>query len=345
MAYPQFARTPSRRASMHSVHDNGFGPASFDEPFYPAGNYDDPYQQQDYHAYQPPPGVMHGIPREHRAPSPVPYHPGLSPSPSPSPPPRTPFHPGSGVSVPVQREPTPFHPAYDEGSLEESPLMSEPETYFTGRTRSRSFSAGPYGAPPLGSYPSQHYDMKYPRMPTPAPGSFIHQVPVVTPPLGMPGSVPMSMVNGMAGPMVSGMMPGMSMSMGTNMRTGSKIKFVARGAGGKSGVLLSEVLDRGRHGVEMSKRYRYRYYNLRLSARGLLYVRIRWNGYPPLSYEIPVTVTSGDYVSMSGLARRLGRAVLHYLQSNGTVISSKRILLHRLEEETPGVWLPIFSTI
>lgn len=41
---------------------------------------------------------------------------------------------------------------------------------------------------------------------------------------------------------------------------------------------------------------------------------LQWNGYQPMSYEIPVTVTSGDYVSMSGLARRLGRAVLHYLQ-------------------------------
>ena len=35
MAYPQFARTPSRRASMHSVHDTGFGHSTFDEPFYP----------------------------------------------------------------------------------------------------------------------------------------------------------------------------------------------------------------------------------------------------------------------------------------------------------------------
>ena len=100
--------------------------------------------------------------------------------------------------------------------------------------------------------------------------------------MAMPGVPmgPMSMASGMSGPMVPGMMSGMP--MGSGMRTGSQIKFVASGAGGRSGILLSEALDRGRHSVEMSKRYRYRYYNLRLSARGLLYVRIRVRLFPCL---------------------------------------------------------------
>jgi len=40
---------------------------------------------------------------------------------------------------------------------------------------------------------------------------------------------------------------------------------------------------------------------------------LQWDGYTPLNYEIPVESYSG-LVDLSSLARRVARAVAHYLQ-------------------------------
>ncbi|KAH7888064.1 hypothetical protein F5I97DRAFT_1806184 [Phlebopus sp. FC_14] len=100
----------------------------------------------------------------------------------------------------------------------------------------------------------------------------------------------------------------------------SMIKFKRKGAF-TSGVTIGEA----QANVRLSGWDSYTLHDLNVDNRGKIYVNIRWPGYPPLNYEIPVDGYSG-YVDLQSLVRRVGRAVTHYLQfrslnlrpSNGT---------------------------
>lgn len=268
-----------------------FHGAALNDPMYHSGPYEEPYgasrgaygeafqpfpAQGGYAAYQPQPPLVHQ-------------------------------HQQYGV------------PPYAD-SYEDSPL-SEPAAFFPGHDhidRGRTLSTGPYGpavAPPLGSYPSQHYGMKNRsrRASTPGPGMY---------------GVPMAPVSLMAS------------DGGYHQRTGATIKFRAKGEY-HAGISLSDATG----DVPLSRSYRYSFHELRLGHRGRMFVRVRWNGYRPLNYEIPVTGYSDGWVNMQSLARRLARAIGHFLQTNAITIPWDRVILHRLEEETPGVWLPVLTTM
>lgn len=52
-------------------------------------------------------------------------------------------------------------------------------------------------------------------------------------------------------------------------------------------------------------------------------VCVQWPGYAPLNYEIPVD-GYGGYADLQSLARRVGRAVSHYLQVGRPIKVSSR---------------------
>ncbi|KAJ7638487.1 hypothetical protein FB45DRAFT_786791 [Roridomyces roridus] len=74
-----------------------------------------------------------------------------------------------------------------------------------------------------------------------------------------------------------------------------------------------------------------------------IHLRVRWNGYAPLTYEVPLDVYDGR-VSMDALSRRVARACVHYLQFNMVPVMYSRVELHHLEEVSYGVWQPMLST-
>ncbi|CAK5276073.1 unnamed protein product [Mycena citricolor] len=74
-----------------------------------------------------------------------------------------------------------------------------------------------------------------------------------------------------------------------------------------------------------------------------IHLRVRWSGYGPLTYEVPLDVYDGR-VSMQALARRVARACVHYLQMNMVPVMYSRVELHHLEEVAYGVWQPMLST-
>ncbi|KAF9246899.1 hypothetical protein BU15DRAFT_84498 [Melanogaster broomeanus] len=88
----------------------------------------------------------------------------------------------------------------------------------------------------------------------------------------------------------------------------SVLKFKRKGAF-RTGITLGEA----QANVRLSGWDSYTFSDLNVNSRGKIYVNVRWPGYPPLNYEIPVDGYSG-YVDIQSLARRVGRAVAHYLQ-------------------------------
>lgn len=118
-----------------------------------------------------------------------------------------------------------------------------------------------------------------------------------------------------------------------NSRGTGVIKFRTKGSF-SSGVTLSEVVS----GIRLAGEDKFRYHELNADARGRIYLKVRWNGYSSLTYEIPVD--EYDVIRLSTLARRVGRACIHFMQSNRIPISTDRVKLYYLEEIYPGTWQP-----
>lgn len=57
----------------------------------------------------------------------------------------------------------------------------------------------------------------------------------------------------------------------------------------------------------------YTLHDLHADWRRRIYLKVRWAGYAPLTYEVPLDVYDGR-VSMQALSRRVARACVHYLQ-------------------------------
>ncbi|KAJ7179488.1 hypothetical protein C8R46DRAFT_1173783 [Mycena filopes] len=87
----------------------------------------------------------------------------------------------------------------------------------------------------------------------------------------------------------------------------------------------------------------YTVQDLHADWRRRIYLRVRWAGYAPLTYEVPLDVRDGR-VSMQALSRRVARACVHYLQMNMVPVMYSRVELHHLEEISYGVWQPMLST-
>jgi len=52
-----------------------------------------------------------------------------------------------------------------------------------------------------------------------------------------------------------------------------------------------------------------------------------------------LSTDSSGYVNLQSLARRTARAIVHFMQVNGISLSSDRVMIHRLEEISPGIWI------
>ncbi|KAF8211498.1 hypothetical protein K438DRAFT_1568193 [Mycena galopus ATCC 62051] len=87
----------------------------------------------------------------------------------------------------------------------------------------------------------------------------------------------------------------------------------------------------------------YTLQDLHADYRRRIHLRVRWAGYSPLTYEIPLDVYDGR-VSMQSLSRRVARACVHYLQMNMVPVMHSRVELHHLEELSYGTWQPMLST-
>ncbi|KAG8218338.1 hypothetical protein J3R82DRAFT_3954 [Butyriboletus roseoflavus] len=108
---------------------------------------------------------------------------------------------------------------------------------------------------------------------------------------------------------------------------GRVLKFKRKGAF-RAGITVGEA----QANVRLSGLDSYTFQDLGVDARGKIYVNLRWPGYPPLNYEIPVDGYSG-YVDIQSLARRVGRAVTHYLQVAYPIwceVISNPAFIHRL---------------
>jgi len=113
------------------------------------------------------------------------------------------------------------------------------------------------------------------------------------------------------------------------------IKFRVKGSF-RSGLTLSEAVA----GVRVSNEEYLDAYTLQPDGRGRMFLKVRWAGYPSLTYEIPLDSYDGVSMRMSTLARRVGRACVHFIQVNGIPIHWDRVKLYHLEEVAPGTWQP-----
>ncbi|KAJ6457277.1 hypothetical protein C8R45DRAFT_1081926 [Mycena sanguinolenta] len=88
----------------------------------------------------------------------------------------------------------------------------------------------------------------------------------------------------------------------------------------------------------------YTLQDLHADQRGRIHVRVRWAGYSPLTYNVPLDVVNG-HVSMEALLRRVARACVDYLKSNMYPGMYSRVQLHHLEEIEHGVWQPMLHIL
>ncbi|TDL29766.1 hypothetical protein BD410DRAFT_780255 [Rickenella mellea] len=112
------------------------------------------------------------------------------------------------------------------------------------------------------------------------------------------------------------------------------IKFRMKG-GFRSGIYLADAMA----GARLSGGDFLKWHEMSPDPRGRVYLKIRWNGYTSLTYEIPVDSYEGR-VRMATLARRVARACLHFIQVNAIPVSMDRVKLYHLEEIMPGTWQP-----
>jgi len=119
---------------------------------------------------------------------------------------------------------------------------------------------------------------------------------------------------------------------------GRILKFKRKGAF-RAGITLGEA----QANVRLSDMDSFTLQDLGVDLRGKIYVNLRWPGYSPLNYEIPVD-GFGGYADIQSLARRVGRAVSHYVQANVIPIHWDRIEMQHLEELSIGMWHLKLST-
>ncbi|KAI0052583.1 hypothetical protein FA95DRAFT_1483081 [Auriscalpium vulgare] len=120
---------------------------------------------------------------------------------------------------------------------------------------------------------------------------------------------------------------------------GMHIKFRVKGSY-QGGVSLGEAMSN----VRLSNSSAYTFQDLKADRSGRITLRVRWSGYSSLTYEIPISgYDDGRSINLGSLARRVSRAVVHFLTANAINIPWDRVIIHRLEETSFGVWMPILT--
>jgi len=112
------------------------------------------------------------------------------------------------------------------------------------------------------------------------------------------------------------------------------IKFKSRGSLAK-GVSL---MDAG-NGVKLSGGDYVKWHEINADARGRIHLKVAWEGYSPMTYEIPVDGYD-NRVRLSSLARRVARAIHHFIKVNNIQYSWDRVKLYELQEVSRGTWQP-----
>lgn len=102
-----------------------------------------------------------------------------------------------------------------------------------------------------------------------------------------------------------------------------------------SGITLDQAISGA---VKMSGEH-IGWREINADASGNIVLRVEWPGYAARTYGIPVDARN-DRVRRSSLARRVGRACVHFMQESGIRLSSDRIKLYNIEEVSRGVWQP-----
>jgi hypothetical protein len=117
------------------------------------------------------------------------------------------------------------------------------------------------------------------------------------------------------------------------------IKFRLKGAN-HSGISVAEALDRQR----LSQSNGYLMHDIAPDMYGKISLKVRWSGYRSNTYNMPLSADYRGYVDLQSLARRSSRAIVHFMQSNGISLPWHRVVVHRLEEISPGIWIPVLTT-
>ncbi|KZP13078.1 hypothetical protein FIBSPDRAFT_869697 [Athelia psychrophila] len=115
------------------------------------------------------------------------------------------------------------------------------------------------------------------------------------------------------------------------------IKLKPKGAY-RSGLTIGDA----QANVRLSGNDAYSFRDLNADVRGRIAMKIRWAGYPSLTYDIPLD-GYGDRVNLQTLARRTARAVVHFLQTNIIPIHWDSVEMLRLEEVSHGTWQPVLA--
>jgi hypothetical protein len=208
--------------------------------------------------------------------------------------------------------PAAYPDSYDNSPLSDNYFPPPIDEGFSARGRTHSTGGG-FGppallpsAPPMTPYSSHHFSSKRSR-----------RASSVGPGMGLGGYTPDPYRR-----------PG-----------GVHVKFRLKG-GFRQGISLSEATDSAR----LSRSVSYATHDLAPDARGRITLKVRWAGFRSLTYEIPVSADYDGYVNLQSLARRIARAIVHFMTSNHIALSWDRVVLHRLEEITPGIWIPVLTT-
>ncbi|KAI0288256.1 hypothetical protein BC826DRAFT_916038 [Russula brevipes] len=118
------------------------------------------------------------------------------------------------------------------------------------------------------------------------------------------------------------------------------IKFRLKGAQ-HSGVSIAEI----HHGARISQGSGYLLHDVAPDMyHRKITLKIRWSGYRSNTYDIPLSGDYNGFVNLPSLARRTSRAIVHFMQQNGIRLPHDRVVVHRLEEISPGVWIPVLMT-
>ncbi|THH20286.1 hypothetical protein EW146_g1041 [Bondarzewia mesenterica] len=316
--WPRAAAT-SRRPSFSSTGQVGFG---FDNQYHTAGQFNDPYANGG--GYQevrgapirpatagprldvPPFNSSQPFPQQHYPPFPPgQIHQQYSTREQHPPSPNPPLLSQQPKSILKNRGPSLSRPAFDDSPQSDDyyPLDERPRTRSTGAYVPPPSSVLTAPAPAMTPFPSQ-----YSKRPRRSSTSSLY-APM---PMQMPMQAPMVQVDGYR--RVGGM----------------HVKFKVKNSY-RSGVSLSEAMGN----VRLSSSHEYTFHDLKTDHRGRLMLKVRWNGFRSLMYEIPVSGQNHDhgrYINMQSFSRRIARAIVHFLAANAIHIPWDRVILHHLEE-------------
>jgi len=106
-----------------------------------------------------------------------------------------------------------------------------------------------------------------------------------------------------------------------------------------SGISVRQALDR----APLSQSGTYSLHDIASNSGGTISLRVCQNGYRMKTYVIQLSSDHEGHVDLQSLARRTARAIVHYMQHSGINVIWDRVVIQRLEQIGPGVWIPVLT--